>query len=288
MKKLSLNFLALLLTAFIISCGGDKEKELQKEKEDAILVKEVMTKSRLEKLSAKAILELLEKGNIRFYEGFPTERDYVEQAGKLKDNQYPHTALVSCIDSRIPTEIIFDCGIGDIMSFRSPAAYLDQSLIGGLELATKVKGCKLILVMGNSNSPVVKAVLNNSEIPNLSNVTKELKEASLTVGSDGEERSANNEEFISQISKRFVLLQMKKITDNSNIIKEMVASGKLLIVGGLYNTETGRVIFFDEKNAKITQVKPSDFQKDSTANDGHEKDGEHKGEAHGESHGGGH
>jgi len=122
-------------------------------------------------------IEMLLDGNKRFLENNFLNRDYNSQVDDTSSGQYPFAAVLSCIDSRVPVELIFDQGIGDIFSARVAGNIVNEDMLGSIEYACKVAGSKLILVLGHSKCGAVTAACKNVELGNITALLSKIKPA---------------------------------------------------------------------------------------------------------------
>ena len=115
-------------------------------------------------LSPRAVLQLLKDGNRRFLGGEPIERDFLDQVRKTAAGQYPMAAILGCIDSRVPHEIVFDKGVGDVFSARVAGNVVNTDILGSLEFAAAVAGSKLIVVLGHTECGAVKGEIGRAHV----------------------------------------------------------------------------------------------------------------------------
>lgn len=126
-------------------------------------------------VTSSSALQELKDGNARFLAKKPINTDYEKQIAETKDGQKPHSAILTCMDSRVPPEIIFDQGIGNIFSLRNAGNIEDPNILGSLEYAVKFAGSKLIVVMGHTNCGAVTGAVENVESGNLSQLLDQIK-----------------------------------------------------------------------------------------------------------------
>jgi len=180
----------------------------------------------------------LKNGNQRFLDGKQININYKEEIEATKDDQHPHSIILSCLDSRVPPEIIFDQGIGNIFVARVAGNIEDPNVVGSMEFATKVKGTKLIVVMGHNNCGAVKGAIDNAELGSLTQLVDQIKPA---ITGD----KSNMDLMLTESAKRNVELTMADILDQSPVISDLVKQGKVNIVGAFYDLTDGKVIFMD-------------------------------------------
>lgn len=193
---------------------------------------------------SKAI-EILKEGNARFVSKASTPRDYQSQVAATSGGQYPFAAVVSCIDSRIPTEIIFDQGIGDIFNARIAGNFVNEDILGSLEFACKVAGAKAIVVMGHTSCGAVKGACDKAELGNLTQLLEKITPAVDAVETpEGTDRSSANAAFVDAVAAKNVELTLAKIRENSSVLNEMLEAGEIEIAGAMYDVASGKVSFY--------------------------------------------
>ena len=189
-------------------------------------------------------IEMLKQGNVRFTSGSTTSRDYQSQVSQTAGGQYPLAAVVSCIDSRIPTEIVFDQGIGDIFNARIAGNFVNEDILGSLEFACKVAGAKAIVVMGHTSCGAIKGACDKAELGNLTQMLEKIMPAVDAVHTpEGADRSSANAKFVDAVAAKNVKLTLAKIRENSPVLKEMIEANEIEIIGAMYDVASGKVSF---------------------------------------------
>lgn len=204
-----------------------------------------LTKELQDKLDPKGALELLKKGNLRFIENTRVNRDLKEQASQTSKGQYPFATVLSCIDSRVSSELIFDQGIGDIFSIRIAGNIINDDIIGSMEFATKVAGTKLILVLGHTKCGAVNGACDNVELGKLTGLLEKIKPA-ISQETLESVRNSSNLKFVEKVTTNNVKNSVDNILELSPVIKELVVNGQVAIVGGIHDISTGEVTFLEE------------------------------------------
>lgn len=194
-------------------------------------------------ITPKQALTMLKEGNKRFVQNLKESRDLLHQVEETSIGQYPFAVVLSCIDSRVPAEIVFDQGIGDIFSIRIAGNFVNEDILGSMEFGCKAAGSKLILVLGHTSCGAVKGVCNQVKLGNLTGMLAKLQPAVDAVEVPGE-RNANNAEFVQKVSEKNVELTIQQVKEKSPVLKEMLDQGEIDIVGGMYNVTTGQVEFY--------------------------------------------
>ncbi len=189
-------------------------------------------------------IALLKEGNVRFVENKRLERDLNQQVAETADGQYPMAAVVSCIDSRIPTEVVFDQGIGDIFNARIAGNIVNPDILGSLEFACKLAGSKAIVVMGHTSCGAIKGACDHAELGNLTQMLDKIQPAvDQTITAEGEERNSSNIDFVNNVAEKNVVLTIENIKSQSTVLNEMFEKGEIDIVGAMYDVKTGKVTF---------------------------------------------
>lgn len=188
--------------------------------------------------NADEALAELKNGNQRFMEGKLYNTNYKEDIEQTKSDQHPHSLILSCLDSRIPPEIIFDQGIGNIFVARVAGNIEDLNILGSMEFATKVKGTKLIVVMGHNKCGAVKGAIDNAELGNLTQLVDQIKPA---ITGD----KSNMDKMLNETAEKNVQLTISDILKQSPVLAELVKQGTVKIVGAFYDLTTGKVNFMN-------------------------------------------
>lgn len=183
-------------------------------------------------------LTLLKEGNKRFLAGEMINTDYEEHMEASKDDQHPHSVILSCMDSRVPPEIVFDQGIGNVFVIRVAGNVEDPDILGSLEYAAKIKKVELILVMGHQNCGAVKGSIDNVQLGNLTQLLDQIKPA---IDSTQTDMAHKLDETVRKNVKRTIA----SILERSEVIRDLAKEGKVKLVGAYYHLGTGVVEFMD-------------------------------------------
>lgn len=192
-------------------------------------------------------LQFLKEGNQRFQNNLKANRNLLEQVNDTSDGQFPFATILSCIDSRVSAELVFDQGLGDIFSVRIAGNFVNEDILGSMEFACKLAGTKLIVVLGHTSCGAVKGACDDAKLGNLTNMLAKIKPAVNAVSepTDPNLRNSKNNEFVDNVAEKNVLLTIEKIRQMSPILKEMEDHNEIDIVGGMYDINTGAVTFFE-------------------------------------------
>lgn len=205
-----------------------------------------LTKEMQAAITPAKALELLKDGNKRFVNNLKVNRNLLQQANETSDGQHPFAVILSCIDSRVSSELIFDQGLGDIFSVRVAGNVLNEDVLGSMEFGCKVAQSKLVLVLGHSKCGAVKGACDHVEMGNLTALLSKIQPAVHDEKTVTDKRDSSNSEFVEKVTEINVKKTVHGIIERSPILKEMVEKGECGIVGGLHNIETGEVSFYEE------------------------------------------
>lgn len=197
-------------------------------------------------ITPKIALELLKEGNKRFINNLKINRNLLQQANETSDGQHPFAIILSCIDSRTSAELIFDQGLGDIFSVRIAGNIINEDILGSMEFACKVAGSKMIVVLGHTRCGAVKGACDHVEMGNLTALLSKLQPAVYDEKTETENRNSSNDRFVEKVSAINVKRTVHAIIERSPILKEMIQSGAIGIVGGTHDITNGAVHFYDD------------------------------------------
>ena len=205
-----------------------------------------MTKQTQSATTPADALQKLKDGNARFAAGRSKHRNHLQQVKQTAAGQYPYASVVSCLDSRTSTELIFDQGIGDVFNARVAGNIANSDIIGSLEFASKVAGAKLIAVVGHTKCGAVKGACDHVQLGNLTGLLNKIEPAvAATPSTGGADRSSKNAAFVDQAAEQNVRRVMGTIRKQSPILRQMENAGQIKIVGGMHDIETGKVTFLN-------------------------------------------
>lgn len=190
-------------------------------------------------------LAALKAGNERFVSGLTERRDLLAEAAATSGGQKPFAVLISCIDSRTSSELVFDQGIGDIFNARLAGNIVDEDVLGSVEFATKAAGAKVVAVIGHSGCGAVIGAIDNVQLGHLTGVLEKIRPAVEEAKKGKKPTTSKNPEFVAESTEQNVRLQMENLTAQSPILKELADKGDILIVGGIHDLATGKVEFLD-------------------------------------------
>lgn len=203
-----------------------------------------LTKDMQEQITPDMAVDLLVEGNIRFINNLKANRNLLEQVNETSDGQHPFAVILSCIDSRTSAELIFDQGLGDIFSIRIAGNIINEDILGSMEFACKLSGSKIIVVLGHTACGAIKGACDHIEMGNLTTLLSKIQPAIEEEDTVEQERTSANSVFVEKVTIINIKRVMKEIVERSPIIKEMLDTDKIKLVGGLHDIETGQVTFF--------------------------------------------
>jgi len=207
------------------------------------MVKIVLTSAEQSKLTPDTVLQMLKTGNDHFVNDKLTARLYSAQVSASAGGQYPKAVILSCLDSRIPVEEVFDQGIGDVFVARVAGNIVNEDILGSMEFGCKVEESKLIVVLGHTGCGAVKGAINNVKLGNLTELLDKIKPAVDSSQSFNGDKTSKNPDFVTAVAKKNVQLTIKNIRKQSEILRDMEKDGEIKIVGAIYDLSTGKVTF---------------------------------------------
>lgn len=199
----------------------------------------ITEKSVLENLSPANALELLQKGNQRYVETALSGVDLNDLREKSTHGQLPHSIVLSCIDSRVPVETIFDCSVGDIFVSRLAGNIINEDVLAGMEYACAVVGTKAIVVMAHESCGAVKAACSKVRLGNITTTLVRIDESIEQY--EKEHNVTVDESHTNEVAKKNVEVAIEQIRAKSPILKDLLDEGKIEVYGAFYNLGTGKV-----------------------------------------------
>lgn len=209
------------------------------------LVNRVLTQEEQNALEPETVLTLLKEGNQRFIVGNLTARDHTEQVRDAAMGQFPKAVILSCLDSRIPVEDVFDRGIGDIFVARVAGNFANTDILGSMEFGCKVSGAKLVLVLGHESCGAIAGAIDGVELGNITPMLANIKPAMAYFDNYSGDKTSANKEYMNMVTDQNVRCTIEYIRKNSPILETMEKEGKIAVVGGVYDMHTGEVRFLD-------------------------------------------
>jgi carbonic anhydrase len=233
----------------LLACNQEKKTNLEESNSEAktqseALVEKVLSKEEQDALTPDQVIKSLKEGNVRFTNNDLTKRDHSKQVRNSTLSQFPKAIVLSCVDSRVPVEDVFDRGIGDLFVARVAGNFVNVDILGSMEFACKVSGSKLILVMGHEHCGAIKAAIDDVKLGNITSMLGNIKPAVESIEYNGE-RTSKNKEFVHMVCESNVKNTIDQIRINSPILKEMEANGEIKIIGSVYDMDNGKVVWLE-------------------------------------------
>ncbi len=251
------DFRSTIATAHGVELSMVGFREMYPQFEDRIQYVDHTTRELQDSLSPTAVLALLKEGNERFRSGQRLTRDFSRQVDATAAGQYPMAVVLSCIDSRTPSEFVFDLGLGDIFSVRVAGNVAKDKVLGSIEYACRCAGAKLVVVMGHSSCGAVKAAVDlfGSDTPiadatgceNLTTLIREIQDSVEVPPSESPLQwgAARKTAFTDGVARKNVSHTIAVLRDRSTTLRDMERNGQIAIVGAFYDIATGLVSFID-------------------------------------------
>jgi carbonic anhydrase len=202
-----------------------------------------LTKEQRDAMTPDQVIAMLKDGNERFRAGKMQGHDYLAQKRASAAGQYPAAVILGCIDSRAPTEIILDAGIGETFTGRVAGNVANDDLLGSLEFACALAGAKVVLVMGHTACGAIKGAIDGAKLGNLTGLLDKIKPAVQATPFDGE-RSSKNDAFVDAVAATNVRHTVEEIRQRSEVLAGLEKDGKIKLVGSMYHLVGGKVEFY--------------------------------------------
>lgn len=252
MKKLILPLFAIVSLLVLASCSETKKTEpaVQENQNDLVeerVVKSILTAEEQSYMTPQEIVGRLKKGNENFVNNNLTQRDHSAQRREAMIGQYPKAIVLSCVDSRVPVEDVFDLGIGDIFVARVAGNIENKEIVGSMEFATAVAGSKVVIVMGHTACGAVKSSIDKVDakslgMNSLADLLDEIQPAVADTDME-DDRSSKNTDFTNAVITNNAMRTVKDIRDASPTLAKMEDDGKIMIISAVYDMESGKVNF---------------------------------------------
>ena len=204
------------------------------------------TKETQATLTPEKALVLLKEGNLRFQNNSKANRDLLAQVNDTSSGQYPFATILSCIDSRVSAELVFDQGVGDIFSIRIAGNFVNEGILGSMEFACKLAGTKVLVVLGHTSCGAIKGACDDAKLGNLTALISKIKPAvkAVTTPEEPHLRNSSNLDFVNSVAKKNISMTLDNIRDQSSVLRDMEVEGSIKIVGAMYDINTGLITFY--------------------------------------------
>lgn len=207
---------------------------------------DVITAEQQAAMTAQEILQGLKDGNQRYMNNDLTNYDYKSQISKTANGQYPEAVILSCIDSRVPVENVFDKGVGDIFVARVAGNTVNPDILGSIEYGAAVAGSKLIVVMGHESCGAVKAAIDEADLSDNADVLLgRINPAIESLRNYSGTQASSNAEYVDQVVNTNVDLTIETMLEESPVLRNLMNEGEIMVVGAYYDLDTGKVTFVE-------------------------------------------
>lgn len=205
------------------------------------------TKETQATMTPEKAMQFLKEGNQRFQDNLKANRNLLEQVNDTSEGQFPFATILSCIDSRVSAELVFDQGLGDIFSIRIAGNFVNEDILGSMEFACKLAGTKLIVVLGHTSCGAVKGACDHARLGNLTALINKIEPAveAVTEPADESLRNSKNLEFVDKVAEKNVHLTIENLRKQSPVLAEMEENGEIKVVGAMYDVSNGQVVFYE-------------------------------------------
>jgi len=203
----------------------------------------VFTPERQQATSPQDALRMLQEGNERFVSGKTINCDLMKQVRATAGGQAPFAAIVGCIDSRVPPELVFDQRLGSIFAARIAGNFVNTDIIGSLEFCCKLAGAKAIVVLGHSECGAIKGAVDQARLGNLTEMLSHIEPAVAATEFEGK-RTSKDKKLVQAVADMNAKLAAGMILSRSPVLKEMADKKEIVVAAAMHNIETGRVSFF--------------------------------------------
>jgi carbonic anhydrase len=234
----------------IIACTSNthQSKELTDSVAQQITIpkpikEKVSTKEEQQALTPEMVINRLKEGNRRYLKNDLTARDHSAMVRDAAKGQYPKAVILSCLDSRVTVEDVFDKGIGDVFVTRIAGNIVNDDILGSMEYGCKVSGAKIILVLGHAACGAIKSAIDNVQLGHITTLLAKIKPAIGMSKNFAGNQTSKNYNYVEEVTHQNIRNSINIIRTKSSILNEMEKKGEIKIIGGYYNIETGEVTF---------------------------------------------
>jgi carbonic anhydrase len=246
-NNISTLFLAIVVIFLSASCKKNESIEPKAVTEITAVptpIKDkVLNADEQKALTPDQVIESLKEGNKAFMANDLTDRDHSAMVRDASNGQFPKAVILSCLDSRVPVEDVFNKGIGDLFVARIAGNFVNEDMLGSMEYGCKVSGAKLIVVMGHKSCGAIKSAIEDVKLGNITAMLLKIKPAVTKSQDFAGEKTTKNDAFVEYVAKNNIAYTIETIRLKSPTLKEMEDKGEIKIVGAYYNIKTGEVTF---------------------------------------------
>jgi carbonic anhydrase len=201
----------------------------------------VITREQQVAYTPQKVLDNLLAGNRRFVADDLTQRNHSKRIREAYEGQFPKAVILSCLDSRIPVEDVFDLGIGDIFVARVAGNFVNEDILGSMEFGCRVAGAKLIMVIGHTSCGAVKAAIDDVKLGNITPMLAKIRPAIEKGRPFDGKKGSDNPAYVAHVCRENVRLAVETIRERSEILRTMEGEGSIKIVGAYYDLRSGDV-----------------------------------------------
>lgn len=198
-------------------------------------------RARQSALTPEAALALLQAGNARFLAGQRQPCDLQGQVRATARGQSPLAIVVGCMDSRVPPELVFDQGVGQIFVARVAGNVVDDNILGSIEYATAAAGAPLVVVLGHSECGAIKGAVDDVRLGRLTGLLAQLKPAAARVQEVPGPRTSANHALVQAVAQRHAVDTAATLLQRSEVLRARAAAGRLKVAAAMHDVATGRV-----------------------------------------------
>lgn len=235
------HLLLIILCLSILSCQQNTETSKSAVSDSSLIGYSGLSSSDHNKLQPFEALTFLKSGNSQFVSEEQTSRSHDESQRISSTNQYPFATILSCFDSRIPVEDIFNKGIGDLLVLRVAGNVVNSDILGSMEYGATDLGSKLIVVLGHKNCTSVEKAIESNLTGNVASISQKIKGAMSRVNKMFGPQDTRNPEYYNALVEANVKNSMDAIRSDSPILNQLISEGKIQLVGAVYDMKTGKV-----------------------------------------------
>lgn len=240
--------ISLLISSYAV---GQPPSEVVEIPGDEILTTVVLTADQQASLTPDVVINMLREGNEDFASDNLTVRNNSERVRQAALGQYPKAVILSCLDSRVPVEDVFHCGIGDIFVARVAGNIVNADILGSLEYACNVSGSKVVMVLGHEYCGAIKSAIDGVELGNITTLLEKIHPAVEHARENFHgDATSKNPHFVDAVTLANVEIMVGQIRRDSPLLDELEREGAIKIIGGIYNMDTGIVVFHENIDAR--------------------------------------
>lgn len=235
MKKVFIVVASLML---LVSCAQKMSNDVNPENVET----HVLHAQDVDPKTPSEVIEILKEGNKNFVEKHLHSRDAMAQlVESAEDGQHPLAIVLSCIDSRVPVETIFDKGVGDLFVARVAGNVVNEDILGSMEYACEHSGSKVVVVLGHECCGAVHSACEHVQAGNMTQMLEKIQPAiDSCQAKTADVHSAN---FQNEVVRKNVEIMVNRVRKESEILHHLESEGKISVVGAIFNLHTGVVEF---------------------------------------------